>query len=349
MSRAEFREPWSILAPAGCDLSRLLPIRAEHIMPFHIVAAGGCWLSLKDEAPVWLAEGDAVLLPYGDGHGLNGREAAAAVEASRLLPPPPWADILVVEHGGLGANTSVICGFLQCDELLFHPLLRHLPRVLHVNSKGDEDRSWLSHVIRHTAAEASRPSPGSRSMLPRLTELMFVEIIRKLCATCPPKTRAGSRIKDPVAGAASRWRHARAPNMKDWSVEELSHWGARCAACWPSASVRYLDQAAIRYLAEWRLASSAAQLKTDRLPIKAMADLYGYEFEAAFNRAFKRCFRPAARRLAQAPGSAVREWRGARGGAIFLLLSVRAVAIERDLMSAAAHARSAGARAWRNW
>ena len=100
--RAEFREPWSILAPAGCDLSRLLPIRAEHIMPFHIVAAGGCWLSLKDEAPVWLAEGDAVLLPYGDGHGLNGREAAAAVEASRLLPPPPWADILVVEHGGLG-------------------------------------------------------------------------------------------------------------------------------------------------------------------------------------------------------------------------------------------------------
>ena len=31
--RAEFREPWLILAPAGCDLSRLLPIRAEASCP----------------------------------------------------------------------------------------------------------------------------------------------------------------------------------------------------------------------------------------------------------------------------------------------------------------------------
>ena len=287
--RAEFREPWSILAPAGCDLSRLLPIRAEHIMPFHIVAAGGCWLSLKDEAPVWLAEGDAVLLPYGDGHGLNGREAAAAVEASRLLPPPPWADILVVEHGGLGANTSVICGFLQCDELLFHPLLRHLPRVLHVNSKGDEDRSWLSHVIRHTAAEASRPSPGSRSMLPRLTELMFVEIIRKHMRDLSAEDAGWfAAIKDPVAGAALRWLHAEP--MKDWSVEELAHRVGASRSVLAERFRRYLDQPPIRYLAKWRLQLAAQQLKTDRLPIKAMADLYGYELEAAFNRAFKRCF-----------------------------------------------------------
>ena len=223
------------------------------------------------------------------GTDLNGREAAAAVEASRLLPPPPWADILVVEHGGLGANTSVICGFLQCDELLFHPLLRHLPRVLHVNSKGDEDRSWLSHVIRHTAAEASRPSPGSRSMLPRLTELMFVEIIRKHMRDLSAEDAGWfAAIKDPVAGAALRWLHAEP--MKDWSVEELAHRVGASRSVLAERFRRYLDQPPIRYLAKWRLQLAAQQLKTDRLPIKAMADLYGYELEAAFNRAFKRCF-----------------------------------------------------------
>jgi AraC-like DNA-binding protein len=287
--RAEFREPWSILAPEGCDLSKLLPIRAEHIMPFHIVAAGGCWLRAEDEPPVWLAEGDAVLLPYGDGHGLHGRETVAAVEVARLLPPPPWADILVVEHGGPGANTSLICGFLQCDELLFHPLLRDLPRVLHVNSKGDEDNSWLSHVIRHTAAEASRPSPGSRSMLPRLTELMFVEIMRKHMHDLSVEDAGWfAALEDPVAGAALRWLHAE--SMKDWSVEELAHRVGVSRSVLTERFRRYLDQPPIHYLARLRLQLAAQQMKTDPLPIKAIADLYGYESEAAFSRAFRRCF-----------------------------------------------------------
>ncbi len=177
--RAEFYEPWSVTTPEGCHLAKLLPFRTEHIIPFHIIAAGGCWLSLKNEAPVWLAEGDAVLLPHGDGHCLCGCETAAAVEVARLLPPPPWADAIVVEHGGAGAKTSIICGFLQCDELMFHPLLHHLPHLLHVNPGSDVGDRWLSNTIRHTAAEASQPSPGSRTMLPRLTELMFVEIMRK--------------------------------------------------------------------------------------------------------------------------------------------------------------------------
>src|SRR5512139_4037675 len=175
----EFREPWGLVSPAACELSRMLPFRTEHIIPFHIIAEGGCWLELKDREPVWLEAGDAVLLPYGDMHVLHGRKAAVAVPAEQLLPPPPWPDILRIRHGGDGECTRIVCGFVQCDELLFHPLLRHLPALMHVSPGRDPDDAWLAGTIRHTAQEATRTDPGGRSMLPRLTELMFVEILRQ--------------------------------------------------------------------------------------------------------------------------------------------------------------------------
>jgi len=47
---AVFHEPWGLISPAACDLARVLPFRTEHIIPFHIVAEGGCWLEIKEQA-----------------------------------------------------------------------------------------------------------------------------------------------------------------------------------------------------------------------------------------------------------------------------------------------------------
>ncbi|MGH8456829.1 MAG: cupin domain-containing protein, partial [Stenotrophobium sp.] len=123
MFRAEFREPWSVMTPGTQRLAQVLPFRTEHIIPFHVIATGGCWLQMPEQEPVWLNEGDAVLMPYGTSHLLSGKEAAASVPLGQLLPRPPGGDDdLVVEYGGAGAVTSIICGFVQCDELLFNTM-----------------------------------------------------------------------------------------------------------------------------------------------------------------------------------------------------------------------------------
>jgi len=295
--RAEFREPWLVDTPDCGQLARMLPFRTEHIVPFHVIATGGCWLQLRELDRVWLGEGDAVLLPYGDNHRLGGRGATTPQHIGALLPRPPWSNILVVEHGGPGAATSIVCGLVQCDELLFHPILHHLPPVLHVRSDGGAGDNWLTNTIRHTAAEATRPMPGSRSMLPRLTELMFVEILRMHMQGLSAEAVGWfAAWNDPVAGAALKLLHA-AP-LRDWSVEELARAAGTSKTVLAERFKHYLEQPPIQYLAGWRMKMAAQHLKSTELPVKTIADHSGYESEAAFSRAFKRHF-----------GSSPADWR----------------------------------------
>jgi len=287
--RAELHEPWSVVTPPSSELAKLLPFRTEHIIPFHVIANGGCWLELPEHEPVWLSDGDAVLLPYGDSNRLGGRDSIPSVPLSQLLPRPPWSDILVIEHGGSGANTRIICGFVQCDELLFHPILRHLPALLHVSPDGAQGDAWLASTIRHTATEASRPMPGTRDMLPRLTELMFVEILRKhLHGLSADAVGLFAAINDPVAGAALKCLHA-AP-LQDWSVETLARRVGVSRTVLAERFKHFLHQPPMQYLGRWRLLLGAQHLKANDAPIKTIADLSGYESEAAFSRAFKRHF-----------------------------------------------------------
>jgi AraC family transcriptional regulator, alkane utilization regulator len=289
--RTVFREPWGLISPAACDLSRMLSFRTEHIIPFHIVAEGGCWLEFKDRERVWLEAGDAVLLPYGDQHVLSGHEEAVKVPAGQLLPPPPWPDILLVEHGGAGGRTQIICGFLQCDELLFHPLLRHLPELMHVSTGQNQNPAdeWLASTIRHTALEAIRVVPGGRSMLPRLTELMFVEILRKhMQALSANEVGWFAAVNDPVVGTALKRLH-RSPS-DEWNVDRLSRQVGVSRTVLTARFKHFLDMPPMRYLTYWRLQLAAQRLKTTETPMKGVADQAGYESEAAFSRAFKRHF-----------------------------------------------------------
>lgn len=287
--RAECREPWGLLAPDACQLARLLPFRTEHIIPFHIVAEGGCWLATPGHEAVWLETGDAVLLPYGARHDLYGRDEAVGVPAGQLLPRPPWSDILRVRHGGDGALAHLICGFLQCDELLFQPLLRHLPALMHVSPARLPAGDWLAGTIRHAAQEAIEANPGGRSMLPRLVELMFVEILRKhMREISADDVGWFAAVNDPVVGSALKWLH-QAP-LDAWSVESLARRVGVSRSILAARFNHFLDMPPMQYLTRWRLQIAAQRLKLADAPVKALADEAGYGSEAAFSRAFKRHF-----------------------------------------------------------
>jgi AraC-like DNA-binding protein len=140
-------------------------------------------------------------------------------------------------------------------------------------------------------------------MLPRLTELMFVEILRGHLQALP-EDRIGwlAAYRDPVAGAALRAIHA-AP-MEAWSLEGLARTAGASRTVLTGRFRHFLGMPPMRYVAQLRLQLAAQRMKTADAPLKAIAEDAGYESEAAFSRAFKRHFgRPPAewRRRQQAP------------------------------------------------
>ncbi len=302
--RAEFHEPWSVTTPESCQLARTLPFRTERIIQFHVVAAGNCWLEVKGEERLWLTAGDAVLLPYGNEHRLGGRHDAATVPIATLFPPTPWNDMPAIQHGGTGAGTQLICGFLHCDELLFNPLQRSLPTLMHARPRAEPDDAWLETSIRYITHEASHPRPGGQCILARLTELMFMEVLRRHIQTLPAGEIGWlAALNDPIVGSALKWLHTM-PDEK-WTVTRLARRVGTSRSVLADRFKHLLDQPPMQYLAHWRLVIAAQLLKTGNTNLKDIVARVGYESEPAFNRAFKRLFGapPASWRKQQTPVS----------------------------------------------
>ena len=287
--RAELGEPWAISVPEACDLSRLLPFPTEHVIPFHVVDEGSCWIEAGEGERRWLGPGEAVLLPYGSAHRLGSRAEAMNAPVGALLPKAPWSDAPLLQHGGPGAATRIICGFVHCEELLFNPFLAGLPPLLHARPGDDPASRWLETTIRYTAHEARRAGPGARSVLPRLTELMFVEVLRHHMRSLP-EGQVGwlAAAADPILGKALGWLH-RQPTWP-WTVNELARRVGVSRTVLADRFAARLGQPPMHYLARWRLQLGARLLRSSSAPLKAVAERAGYDSEAAFGRAFKRLF-----------------------------------------------------------
>lgn len=188
-----------------------------------------------------------------------------------------------------GATTEVICGFVHCEELLFNPFLRGLPALLYANAAAGAAAEWLKTTIGFNADDARGAQSGAKSILPRLTELMFVEVLRSHLQSLP-SGQVGwlAALNDPVVGPALKCLHS-AP-QEEWTVARLARLCGASRTVLAERFTHLLGQPPMQYLTRWRLQLAAQLLKSAQTPVKAVAAQAGYESEFAFSRAFKRLF-----------------------------------------------------------
>lgn len=286
--RADFNAPWGCDNPPASAVARLLHPQATRVIIFHIVAEGSCWVEVDGEERCVLNEGDIVGFPHGHGHRMGSGEIER-VPIESLFPPPPWTRLPVLTHGGTGALTRVVCIYLHCDLFLFEPFLASLPTVLVIRRDRGVAAQWFDANVRFLVSEAVTSRPGASCMMARLTELLFIEMLRRYMA----ELREGdvgwlAALKDRHLCRALTAFHTRP--TEQWTVEML----AREARLSRSALVRrfgrQLSMSPIRYLATWRLHLAAQALHNGNETIAAIAEHTGYGSEEAFSRAFKRSF-----------------------------------------------------------
>ena len=288
---AEFTAPWCVRGELGLASVRKRLEGAEHVAFFHFLTEGECKVRLFDGKEVLEARaGDLVLLPQ-EGKHLMGTDLQLApmegeAEVTQVGGDP---ELFHMRHGGGGAATRFICGYLALNRTVFRPLFEALPPVMRIPIGEGPASGLLRELFRAGVRESSAERPGAASTLAKLADLLFVEALRRYMEGLPPEGKGWlAGVRDPQVGRALALLHG-APATA-WTVDELAHKVALSRSALAERFTSLVGEPPMQYLTRWRLALAAQMLRAGREPVIRIAERSGYESEAAFSRAFKREF-----------------------------------------------------------
>jgi AraC-like DNA-binding protein len=195
-----------------------------------------------------------------------------------------------IRTGGDGpSDTRIICGFFSCDARPFNPLLESLPRFIRVrrNEVPGSAPNLLDQFIHFATAETGNKRAGSQSILNRLSELMFVEVVRlHMDQLGNNNTGWLAGLRDPLVGRALALLHGRPTHT--WTLEELASKAATSRSALADRFTQIVGCPPMQYLTQWRMQLAAKRLADPSAKIATVAHEVGYESEAAFSRTFKK-------------------------------------------------------------
>jgi len=290
---AEFTAPWCVVSQADDEVCAAYLPRSERVVSFHLIAEGACQARLADDdALVLLSAGDLLVVPQGDVHLLGSDLSLVPVPSAPLLAQHVRTSpgtMLRFSHGGGGAATRMVCGFLTCDGIMSNPLLLSLPRLFRVDVGTGIESTWLVSALTFAAAEAAERRAGSSTVLAKLSELLFVQAVRH-CIDGLPEDQRGwlAALRDRYVGPAMLRLHTDPAHC--WTVDELAGHVGLSRSAFAQRFTGLLGQPPMQYLAHWRLRAAARELRNGSRPLAHLAEAAGYASEAAFSRAFKREF-----------------------------------------------------------
>lgn len=282
---ARFTAPWSVVSYVGpADLRHALP-KAAHVIAYHFVAAGDPLLQLDGQAPVQLHEGDVVLLPRNNRHVLSSAPGLAGIDAGSLVAPAHDGGMAQIRFGGGGAATQIVCGYIGLGDGR-HPLIAALPQLLRLNVRDWSAGEWVGTMFRYAAQETAAHRPGSESSLAKVSELLFVEAVRRHLDAAAVERRGWlAALGDPAVGRALVLMHERPAHA--WTVDALADRVHLSRSAFAQRFTQVVEVSPLAYLAAWRMQLARHALRQGRSVAQAAAQV-GYESEAAFSRAFKR-------------------------------------------------------------
>jgi transcriptional regulator GlxA family with amidase domain len=145
----------------------------------------------------------------------------------------------------------------------------------------------LSALIDFALGESMQARGGERSLLIRLSELMFVEVLRRYMRQQSPVQSAWLEgLRHPLVGRALVELHGDigAP----WSLQKLAEAVGASRSTLAERFTQVVGIPPMQYLANWRMQVAADRLLDEAVKIYRVASEVGYDSEAAFSRAFKR-------------------------------------------------------------
>jgi AraC family transcriptional regulator, activator of mtrCDE len=239
---------------------------------FHLLGEGSCWLHTKVERqPLRLHAGDLIVMPHDDWHMLSANERLAGSHPRMTTE-------------GEGPYTTFLCGFFQFLSGYRNPVVASLPPIIIVRKdEGGATLHTLSHLL---LSELGEGRPGTLALLNKLSDALFVLVLRHHIAVTPQPAGLVAGLADARVRKALDAIH-RAPG-EEWTVEKLAEQALMSRSAFAQRFAQLLGSGPMEYLTRWRMTHAELLLRDPHVSVAAAAEATGYTDESAFRKAFKR-------------------------------------------------------------
>jgi AraC-like DNA-binding protein len=259
-----------------------------------------------------LTSGDLVALPHGHEHVLRDVDGSDVVSLQSLLDCTDASErrqqARQLRVGGEGAVTTLVSGSINFEDRRNNPLLAVLPPVIPLLGEAGRSVPWLESTLQFIACEATARRPGAQTVISRLADILFIQIVRGHLAALGEATGDGpgwlGALAEPQIGAALSLVHQRPE--QSWTVASLAQRVGMSRSAFASRFTRLVGEPPLHYVTRWRMQKAAGLLREGRSTLAEIAEQVGYESETAFSKAFKRAvgsspgaYRRASRNVSQ--------------------------------------------------
>ena len=273
-SRRELGSRWRYEFAAGKDSM------------FHVISGGGAYLQVEgEEATIRVEDGDVLLFPTGHPHALYDDPLSPLTRLVQL-DYNPQRGYQVVNNDDAGPKLLMLCGAFHFEYPSGLPLLQRLPKLIHIGGTEGRMAQGCAEIVGLIARESAAQQPGAAVVLNRLTELLFIQVIRLwIDQQAIAAIGWGAALRDQPISAALGLIHE-SPQHK-WTVNELAATVALSRSAFSARFTQLVGEPPLTYLTRWRMLRATRLLKNE-VGIETIAAQLGYESEAAFRKAFRR-------------------------------------------------------------
>jgi len=258
-------------------------------VPYHVILGGSATLEdPKGGPPRKLVAGDILILPDGSAHALRDESDA---------PPSParqraTLNVVFHENDGTGDRLDMLCGRFILTAAHERLVRSYLPRRLIVHAPensaaaaGRGSSAQVAGLVGLIRAESGAEALGGLAMLNALSTALFAVALRL--------ASEGAELPEGLLALAANPRLAPALTVlfnepeRPWTLPELARLCNMSRATFIRQFQERLGRSANDLLTDIRMTVAANALKTSDLSTGGVAELAGYQSEAAFQRAFK--------------------------------------------------------------
>lgn len=271
--QADFHAPW------GMDVSN------TGFAQFHMIVSGEAVLRHPDGDTIVLSSGDLVVYPTGAPHAICDSVDSRAISGQAVV-----GGILIGQpHFAVGARcTRIICGHFSYDLSCRHPLIRELPACLVLRSSEILAAPTLLSLLQMIIRETNQPTLGSQSIVRRLSDAVFVAVLRSHILKDQQSRGFVAALKDPGLADCIGAIHHEFPETP--SLEALAQIAGMSRSSLAMKFRQRLGFGPGEYAKRWKLLNAAQMLEKSDRNIDEISFACGYLAPSSFSRAFRQFF-----------------------------------------------------------